>query len=231
MESMSHTMNDGRTTTLGEFFAGIYAWMTVGLLLSAVFAYMTIFSPLGAIVYGNQIVYYGIIGIELAILFGVQLAINKLPAELSRALFFVYAAVNGITLAGFLASYTTTSIIQVFVISAGIFGVLAMIGFKTKKDLSSWKTVLFAGMWGVFISSIVNMFFRNEMMDYIVSAVAILVFCGLTIYDNQAYKTIYQNNVQDEESQKKFTTLGALHMYINFIMIFVNLLKFFGGRE
>lgn len=229
--TMNHTMSDGQTTSLSEFFAGIYTWMTVGLMLSAVFAYATISTPLGMIVFGNPVIFYGITAIELAILFGVQFLIKKLPAELSRALFFVYAAVNGITLSYIFLVYSINSLIQVFVISAVIFGTLAIIGFRTKKDLSSWKTVLFAGMWGVFLSSLVNMFLQNSMMDMIVSGIAILVFCGLTVYDNQAYKAIYQYNVVDKESEKKFVTLGALHMYINFIMIFVNLLKFLGSRD
>ncbi len=228
---MNRTMSDGQTTSLNQFFAGIYTWMTVGLLLSAAFAYATLNTPLQSIIFGNPIIFYGINAIELAILFGVQIFIKKLPAELSRALFLVYAAINGMFLSIYFLRYDLSSIVQTFIISAAIFGTLAVIGFRTDKDLSSWKTVLFAGMWGVFLSSIVNMFLQNTMMDMIVSGIAILVFCGLTVYDNQAYKAIYQYNVVDKDSEKKFTTLGALHMYINFIMIFVNLLKFLGNKD
>ncbi len=229
--TMNRTMSDGQTTSLSQFFAGIYTWMTVGLLLSAAFAYATLNTPLQSIIFGNPVIFYGINAIELAILFGVQIFIKKLPAELSRALFFVYAAINGMFLSIYFLRYDLSSIVQTFIISAAIFGTLAIIGFKTKKDLSSWKTVLFAGMWGVFISSLVNMFLQNTMVDMMVSAIAILVFCGLTVYDNQTYKKLYHNCVNNEDSQEKIITLGALHMYINFIMIFVNLLKFFGSRD
>jgi FtsH-binding integral membrane protein len=106
---------------------------------------------------------------------------------------------------------------------------LAVVGFTTKRDLSTFGTVMWMGMVGVFVSSLINMVLQNTLMDMIVSGIAIVVFCGLTVYDNQAYKRIYASS--RGRGLGKFVVLGALHMYINFIMIFVNLLKFFGSRN
>ncbi len=232
MQSHTETFAQTTTTTLSMFFARIYAWMFLGLLVSALFSYITIATSLGKTILTNPILFYGIAGIELAILLGVQFLINKLPAHLSRLLFILYAALNGITLAWIFYSFTFVSVIGVFLISAGLFGVLALIGYTTKKDLSGWRTFLFIGMLGVFVSSIVNIFLQNSLFDTLVSGAAILVFAGLTVYDNQVYKAIFHANKDNPDALKKQATLGALLMYVNFIMIFINLLKFLGiGRD
>jgi uncharacterized protein len=214
---------------LNNFFSSIYIWMFAGLMISAGFSYITIYQGLGFIIFSNPAFYYGLIGIQLALMFGVQLLINIFSVRASYILYFSYAAVTGILLSGIFLMYTVSSLILIFIISAGLFLGLAVIGFTTKKDLTNWGTVFYAGMIGVFISSLVNMVLQNSMLDTIVSAVAIIVFCGLTVYDNQAYKKIYQQSSKNELG--KYVVLGALHMYINFIMIFVNLLRFFGDRR
>ena len=162
-------------------------------------------------------------------MFGVQLLINVFSVRVSYLLFFLYAIVSGILLSGIFVMYTTTSIGLIFVISAMLFFGLAVVGFTTKRDLSTFGTVMWMGMVGVFVSSLINMVLQNTLMDMIVSGIAIVVFCGLTVYDNQAYKKIYASS--RGRGLGKFVVLGALHMYINFIMIFVNLLKFFGSRN
>lgn len=214
---------------LSEFFARIYMWMFVGLLLSAIASFVTLNTPLGYFIFSSSFLYYGLIAIQLALMFGVQLLINIFSVRISYLLFFLYAIVSGVLLSGIFVMYTTTSISMIFIISALLFFGLAVIGFTTKKDLSSFGTVMRMGMIGVFISSLVNMILQNSFMDMIVSGIAIIVFSGLTVYDNQAYKRIYASS--HGRNLEKFVVLGALHMYINFIMIFVNLLKFFGSRN
>lgn len=231
MDPSTQTIDQSQTTTLSGFFASIYSWMVAGLLISSFFAYIAQTTGIMSAMIASPVLFYGTSAIQLAILIGVQFAINKLPVELSRGLYFVYAALSGLTLSWIFTAYTTTSILGVFMISAGLFGGLAIWGYTTKKDLSGWRTALFAGMIGVFVSSLVNIFLQNSVFDIIVSAAAILVFCGLTAYDNQAYKAIYHQNVHDNSSLKKFATLGALHMYVNFIMIFINILRFFGSSN
>ncbi len=214
---------------LNEFFASIYMWMFVGLAISAAFSYFTLYQGLGIAIFGNPVLYYGLIAIQLGILFGVQLLIKKLSVSSSYFLFFIYAALNGILLSWIFIIYTTGSIIATFLAAAILFLGLAVYGFTTKKDLTKYSTVLFAAMWGVFFSSLFNILLQNNTLDIIISGVAILVFSGLTAYDNQAYQKIYMQSNDDERS--RYVVLGALHMYINFVMIFVNLLKLFGSRR
>ena len=200
-----------------------------GLILSAVASFVTLSTPLGYFIFSNSFFYYGLIAIQLGLMFGVQLLINVFSVRVSYLLFFLYAIVSGILLSGIFVMYTTTSIGLIFVISAMLFFGLAVVGFTTKRDLSTFGTVMWMGMVGVFVSSLINMVLQNTLMDMIVSGIAIVVFCGLTVYDNQAYKRIYASS--RGRGLGKFVVLGALHMYINFIMIFVNLLKFFGSRN
>ena len=214
---------------LNEFFTRIYMWMFVGLLLSAVASFVTLNTPLGYIIFSSSFLYYGLIAIQLALMFGVQLLINIFSVRVSYLLFFLYAIVRGDLLSVIFFMYTTASIALIFIVSALLFLGLAVVGFTTKKDLSSFGTVMWMGMVGVFVSSLINMVLQNSFMDMIVSGIAIIVFAGLTVYDNQAYKKIYASS--RGRNLGKFVVLGALHMYINFIMIFVNLVKFFGDRN
>lgn len=218
-----------RDSGLNNFFAQIYLWMFVGLIVSAVASFVTLNTNLGYIIFSNAAFYYGLIAIELVLLFGVQLLINVFSVRISYLLFFLYAVVNGIILSGIFVMYTGSSVFGIFVISSVLFLGLALVGFTTKRDLSGLGTVMWMGMIGVFISSLVNLFLQNSLLDIVISGIAIIVFCGLTVYDNQAYKRIY--NSSRGKGLNKFVVLGALHMYINFIMIFVNLLKFFGDRR
>jgi FtsH-binding integral membrane protein len=200
--------------------------MIIGVLVSAFFAWLTMNSPL-IVVLQNPIFFYGILAVEIALVLGVQWLINKLPANLSLTLFLVYAALNGISMSGVMLYYLTNSaslVMIVFLVAASMFAFLAILGYTTKKDLSGWGTFLYAGMWGVFISSLVNIYFQNSMFDTIISAMALLVFAGLTVYDNQFYKNIFAK-LENEDSKKRYAILGAIHMYINFIAIFQNLLN------
>lgn len=212
--------------TVQEFFGSIYKWMAVGVLISAFAAWLTMNSPLMA-VYSNQWYFYGVVGIELAILLGVQWGIMRISAQNAFLLYLVYAFLNGITMAGFLYYFLATNpqlLLIIFGAAASMFGLLAVLGYRTQRDMSGWGTFLIAGVWGIFIASIANMFFQSDPLSYIISAVALVVFAALTVYDNQYYKNLFAQ-LQNEEDKSKFSTMGALHMYINFIMIFQSLLN------
>lgn len=211
---------------LNSFFSKIYFWMFIGLIISGISSFLTLNSQLGYMIFSNSMFFYGVVGINLAILLLVQFMINKFPLNLSYILYFLYVITEGIVLSWIFLVYELNVILIVFLISALIYLTLAIYGFTTKNNVSNWGTFLFVGMIGVFGASILNIFLKNSMFDLIISAIAVLVFAGLTIYDNQVYKEIYRASSSKERS--KFVVLGALHMYINFIMIFVNLLKLFG---
>ena len=204
-------------------------WMFVDLVISSAFSYFTLYQGLGEVIFANTTIYYGLIAIQLAILFATQMLIKKLSPSSSYFLFFIYAALNGILLSWIFIIYTTGSIIATSLAAAILFLGLAIYGFTTKKDLTKYSTILFAAIGGVFFSPLFNILLKNNTFDIIISGVAIIVFAGLTAYDNQAYQKIYMQSNEDERS--RYVVLGALHMYINFIMIFVNLLRLFGGRK
>ena len=227
--------NTHQSEGLRAFFTKIYTKMAMGVLLTALVSFAMVYTAPGnqlfETIFSSKIIYYGIIGIELALLIGIQWGMSKLSKKWAEILFYVYAAISGLTLSVILVAYTGATLVSTFIGAVAIFGALALLGQKMKYDMSGWKVFLFTGMWGVFIVSIINGFFvQSSRMDWIVTIVGVLVFAGLTVYQNQSYKRMYLASTEGE-SLGKMIALGALHMYINFIMIFVNLLKIMGSRD
>jgi FtsH-binding integral membrane protein len=229
-QTMSHAQSEG----LRAFFGKIYSKMAIGVAISALVAFYMVYTESGfgilETLFTSKPYYYGIIGVQLALLFGIQWGINKLSKQQAEILFYTYAAITGLTLSGILILYTGATLISTFIAAVAIFAALATIGKNMKYDMSGWRVFLYTGMWGVFVASIANIFLASSRLDWIVTIIAVLVFAGLTVYDAQSYKRMY---LQSEQGQDlgKMITLGAMHMYINFIMIFVNLLKIVGGRD
>jgi FtsH-binding integral membrane protein len=219
---------------LRNFFIGIYKWMAAGIAVSGLFAYATLVSVqsngLAVTLLSNKFYFYGIMAVEIALLFGIQMFINGMRPTTAKILFFIYAALSGVTLSSIFLVYNLGSIVGVFIGALAIFAGLAVFGYTTKKNIQGWGTFLMIGMWGVFVSSIVNIFLQSNTFSIVVSAIAVLVFAGLTVYDNQSYKNIYAG-LQGDDEIKRYTILGALHMYINFVMMFTHLLNLFGASD
>lgn len=203
--------------------------MFLGLLVTGITNFIFFSNGLVEPFLQNGILYYSTVAVSIALLLSGQLLIRIVPVWTSWSIFFFFAFVQGVLTSYILHAYTTASIAYIFVISALLFLGLAIYGFKTKKDLSGWRTFLFTAVIAVFISSIINMFLRNGIIDLIISGVALIVFSALTIYDNQFYKKLYRTLPKKERS--RYVCLGALHMYINFIVIFLSLLRLFGQRR
>ncbi|MCI5050826.1 MAG: Bax inhibitor-1/YccA family protein [Candidatus Pacebacteria bacterium] len=234
MQTQTETMTFNQAEGLRSFFGKIYGKMATGVLVTAIVAFALVYTSFGIqflqTIFSNNAFYYGIVGIQLTLLFGIQWGINRLSKQWAEFLFYIYSAVTGITLSVILISYTGSTLISTFIAAVAIFVALAAVGKNMKYDMSGWKVFLFTGMWGVFIASIANIFLASSRLDWIVTIVAVIVFAGLTVYDAQQYKRLYLGS-QEGQDLSKMITLGALHMYINFIMIFVNLLKIVGGRD
>ncbi len=217
---------------LTDFFIGIYKWMTVGVLMSGIFAYLVVEIGMFSFIFSNPIFMYGLIGIELVIMLGIQFLIKKLSPSLALWLFLIYASLTGITLSVIFYAYEISSIIPTFAGAVALFIALAYFGFTTKKSLAGWGTFLSVSTFAIIFASLLNLFvFQNSIFDTLISAVVLLVFSGLTMYDNQAYQSIYFSVKGNEDEEKRYTILGALHMYINFIAIFQSLLNLFGSNE
>jgi FtsH-binding integral membrane protein len=206
----------------------VYAWMGGGLLVTAFLAMVTISSPgmLNA-VFGNRLVFYGLILGELGLVVAISGAINKLSAATASLLFLLYAALNGITMSVIFAVYTAESITSTFVITAATFGAMSVFGYLTKRDLTGWGSFLFMGLIGVVIASLVNIFTKSSAAAWIISAVGVIVFTGLTAYDTQKIKAMAATGAEG----RKPAILGALTLYLDFINLFLMLLRLLGNRR
>lgn len=206
----------------------VYAWMGAGLTITAFMALITLSSPviLEAIT-GNRLVFYGLMIGELALVFTLSGAINRLSATVATLLFVAYSALNGVTLSIVALVYTANSITSTFVITAGMFGAMSVYGYMTKRDLTSWGSFLFMGLIGVVIASIVNIFVGNSALSWVISGIGVIVFTGLTAYDTWKIKEMAAQGTEG----RKPAILGALTLYLDFINLFLMLLRFTGNRR
>ena len=206
----------------------VYAWMGGGLLITALLAMVTVSSPLLlSAVLGNRLVFYGLILGELGLVVAISGAINKLGASVASLLFILYAALNGVTISVIFAVYTAESIGSTFVITAATFGAMSVYGYVTKRDLTGWGSFLFMGLIGVVIASLGNIFTRSSAVSWITSAVGVIVFTGLTAYDTWKIKELAAQGTEG----RKPAILGALKLYLDFINLFLMLLRFTGNRR
>ncbi|MGB0925300.1 MAG: Bax inhibitor-1/YccA family protein, partial [Minisyncoccia bacterium] len=196
-------------TGLNTFLSGIYKKMALGVAVTAITSFILLSTGPGwtvlTTIFSSQWYYYGIVAIELGLLWFIQISMHKLSKEKASALFYLYAILNGLTLTGIFLIYTGSSILTAFIAAVVVFGTLAVVGTKTEKDLTGWGSFLMIGMWAVFIVSIINIFMQSSMMDMVISAVAVLVFSGLTLYDAQVYKKYYLQSEQGVDHGKMTT--------------------------
>lgn len=210
----------------------VYLWMTLALVITGLTAYYVASSPtLLFHIFSNKLVLLGLLGGEFLLVIGLSAAINKLSLLMATLMFTIYSVVNGATLSVIFLVYTAESIMSVFFITAATFGGMALYGYFTKKDLTSWGNILFMGLIGIIIASLVNMFVHNSALQLIISYVAVLVFVGLTAYDSQKIKKMMLQAPDAGESMQKLALLGALTLYLDFINLFLQLLKILGSRR
>jgi len=217
-----------RAIVLSAFMRGVYAWMSLGLGLTSLAAFMTVSSPAAMqFVFGTPGVFMGLIIGELALVLIVSMGIGKLSGGTASLLFLLYSALNGVTLSAVLLAYTGASVVSAFVICAGMFGAMSVYGLVTGKDLTSWGSFLFMGLIGILLASVVNMF-----VNFVISCIGVLVFVGLTAYDTQKLKVMGESAPADDAlAIRRGTILGALTLYLDFINLFLMLLRLFGSRR
>lgn len=230
METQSYSQNPVASSSLAQFYTAVYGWMVIGMLVTAFMSYVTLSTAWGM---GILIDYGSILPwVYLAFMIGIQFIAHRIPAEVSRGVFLILAALNGMLLSGLAYAYSGASLVTAFVVTAGLFAGLALYGQRTGKDLSSWGTVIMMGIWGALAAGLINYFFlQNSVFSTILSAVVILVFSASIAYNNQQYKAIHNAYQGDEEGLKRASTLGAIQMYISFSAIFTSLLNLFGSSD
>jgi uncharacterized protein len=231
-------MTPGRTGTadvaidqgLRSYMLGVYNTMASGVLLTGLVSLAVSMSPgLMQLMFATPLKWV-VLFAPLAMVMFLSFRVQKMSAGAVQATFWAFAAVMGASLAPIFLIYTGTSIAKVFFITAAAFGALSLWGYTTKKDLSGFGTFLVMGLFGLIIASIVNIFLKSSAMEFIISCVGVLVFAGLTAYDTQRIKEMYFDGDAADTRTKKIT-MGALSLYMDFINLFLMLLRLFGNRE
>ena len=210
----------------------VYLWMTMALAITGFTAYGVATSPgIRQAIYANPAVMWGVIIAELILVVTVSGAINRLSLSVATLLFIVYSVLNGALLSSVFLVYTASSVATVFFITAGTFAAMALVGYTTKTDLSSMGKILLMALIGMIIATIVNLFVKSTGLELIISYIGVLVFVGLTAYDSQKIKQMLLQAPDASEGAQKVALLGALSLYLDFINLFLYLLRIFGRRD
>jgi FtsH-binding integral membrane protein len=210
----------------------VYLWMALAMVITGLTSYYLATSPaLLQLICANSAVLWGLIIGELALVFGLSAAINKLSLPVATLMFVLYSVLNGATLSSIFLVYTESSIASVFGITAITFAVMAVYGYFTKKDLTSWGRILFMGLIGIIIASVVNIFVKSSGLNLIISYIGVLLFVGLTAYDSQKIKEMFMQAPDAGEGMQKLALLGALTLYLDFINLFLYLLRILGSSR
>ena len=219
---------------VNEFIRSVYNWMAIGLGLTGLVAfYVSNSETLMRLIFGNQLTFFGLIICELILVFTISARVHKMQAATATYLFVLYAALNGATLSAIFLIYTSSSITSTFFICAATFIACSIYGMATKRDLTSMGQFMFMGLIGIVIASVVNLFVHSSGMSLIISYIGVIVFVGLTAYDTQKLKTmaLSQPAGLDGGTIRKGAILGALALYLDFINLFLMLLRILGNRD
>lgn len=220
--------------TINAFVRSVYNWMAVGLTLTAVVAFLTASSPAALkFIFGNQLVFFGLIIAELGMVLYFSARIYKMDAGTATGVFLGYSALNGLTLSAILIVYTGSSIFSTFLVCAGTFAAVSVYGYTTKKDLTSMGSFMMMGLFGIIIASVVNIFLKSSAMEMVISYIGVFVFVGLTAYDTQKIKNMAETQPLEAGSgaMRKAALFGALNLYLDFINLFLMLLRIMGDRR
>ncbi len=216
---------------LREHMLRVYNYMASGLALTGIVAYATAQSPaLLNFIFGNTAIMWIVMLAPLGLVIYMSARVNAMSFSVLQTSFWIYAGVMGLSLSSIFLIYTGASITRVFFITASVFGAMSLYGYTTKKDLTGWGSFLFMGLIGIIIAMVVNFFMASAALDFAISVIGVLIFVGLTAYDTQKIKEMYLESDGSEVAGKK-AVMGALKLYLDFINLFLMMLRLFGGRE
>lgn len=226
-------------TSFSGVMTRVYIWMTAALCITAASAFFTIGSPtLLNLIFGNSVAIWVLFAAELGLVMGVSGGISRLSPTMATALFLLYALVNGLTLSVIFFAYDLGTITQAFAASALTFGAMSIYGMTTKRDLSGLGSYLFMGLIGLIIASIINIFWANSLMDALITYIGVFIFIGLTAYDTQKIKNLAaqaeistEMGYGDAALPRRIAILGALTLYLDFINLFLYILRLFGRKR
>jgi len=223
----------GLDETFSTVLRRVYSWMALGLLVTAMTATFVSVSPLFQVLAGQPLLFFVLLIAELGLVIGLSWGINRISPATAMLLFFAYAALNGLTFSVLFVVYTLGSVAYTFFATAGLFGVMSVIGYTTKMDLSKLGSFLLMGLIGLIIAMVVNIFWASTALGWIVTFAGVLLFLGLTVYDTQRIKrmTAVALRQGNEDVQARMGILGALALYLDFINLFLFILRLTGRRR
>jgi FtsH-binding integral membrane protein len=218
---------------LGEqvsaFLSAVYGWMGAGLAITALTAWFVASTDLALVIATNRLLFWAIVIAQLGIVFALSARVEKLAPSTASLLFIVYSGLTGVTLSFILLVYTGASIASTFVVTAAMFGALALYGTVTHRDLQGARQFLFMGLTGVVVASLVNIFWQNDGLQFVISFIGVIVFTGLTAYDAQRLRNMALALPSGQTGS--YAIVGALALYLDFINLFLMLLRFMGNRR
>ena len=219
-------------SALQVYMSKVYLWMTAGLCTTALTAWIVAHTEFMALLTTNALVPIILFVAEIGLVIAISAAIHKMSAQTATALFLLFSLVNGVTFSTIFMVYTTSSIANAFLATAGTFLATSIYGSVTKRDLTGLGSFLFMGLIGLIIASVVNLFLESSMMDFVISAIGVLIFTLYTAYDTQKLRQFGMDApMNDGTAVQRGAILGALTLYLDFINLFLYLLRFFGGNR
>ncbi len=220
------------TSSFSVLMRKVYTWMAFAMLITGVTAYGVATTPAFIeAIFTNRLLFWGLIIAEFGLVFGISGMLNRISLVTATIMFIAYSVINGALLSSIFLVYTLDSIGSVFFITAGTFGAMAFIGYTTKKDLSGMGQILFMALIGIIIATVVNMFVGSTGLQTIISYIGVLIFVGLTAYDSQKIKQMLSDRDYADESAQKIALIGALTLYLDFVNLFIYLLRIFGSKR
>jgi FtsH-binding integral membrane protein len=218
-------------SALRDYMVKVYNNMSIALVISGVIAFFVANTPaLLKLFFGTGLVWV-VMFAPLAFVFYFSYKLNSISASKAKTYLWIYSSLMGLSLASIFVAYTGTSVARVFFISASVFGAMSIYGYSTKKDLTAFGSFLIMGLIAILIASIVNIFLKSSALEFAISIIGVLVFVGLTAYDTQRIKQSYYHFASSGEMLGKMAVIGALNLYMDFINLFIMLLRLFGERR
>lgn len=230
---LQQTLGKEQNAVFAKLMRSVYLWMVFALVITGLTAAYVANSPayISALV-NNPVLFYGVIIAELALVFILSGRIHKMSFTSASLMFILYSLLTGVSLSTIFLAYTESSIATTFLITAGTFGTMSLVGFVTKKDLSKLGGILFMALIGLIIATLVNIFLVSDTLGWIINYVGVLIFVGLTAYDTQKIKQMVREYGTDTNEQtQKMALMGSLSLYLDFINMFLYLLRIFGNRD
>lgn len=221
------------SSAVSVYMRQVYAWMSIGLGITGVIAYGVAGSPsLREAIFSNSLIWIALIIAQFAVVIAISAAISKMSAPVATGLFLLYSALTGVTVASVFIVYPIAQVGSAFLVTAGTFLAMSIYGTVTKRDLTGMGNFLFMGLIGIIIAMIVNIFLKSSMMNFIVCCLGVIIFTGLTAYDTQKLRAFgAEAPLEDDQAVRKGAILGALTLYLDFINLFLMLVRLMGGNR